>query len=391
MLFNPIYQSLEKRLKRQVCGVPHNFRVLSHLGFEGVLSSELSRLGFNTTSSFVGGITIQAKWADSWKILAFARTARRLDMEIAKFHAENFGKLEREFEKVPWELYYPAGYIPEIKVKCKKSRLYHSDAIAERLKPILEKHLLSLGFTAPEPTTLQRIIIDFENDVCTVYVDMAGVALYRRGHERFVDEAPLQETLAASILLAGGLPQAPMLLDPMCGSATFSLEAAAFAQSRTQGAFRKFAIHEQPAFGDASYQNMLKHAPQTETIPDFAIYTADKSKKSVATATHNTEVCNAAGLVKPVHADFFKGVVPHKPGALIALNPPYGIRLQTDTQKLYQEIGKKVRTDYRDCKIALLCPDHTTLHSFAPGVVNAIRTDHGGLSIFAIFADIRKL
>lgn len=391
MLFNPVYQSLEKRLKRNVCGMPHTFRVLSHIGFEGIVSAELSRLGFNTKSSFVGGITIEAKWADSWKILAYSRTARRLDMEIARFHAENFGKLEKELDKIPWELYYPAGHIPEIKVKCKKSRLYHSDAIVERMLPVLERHLLNIGFSAPEPTTLQRVIIDFENDVCTVYVDMVGEALYRRGFNRFVDEAPIQETLACSILLHGGLTTAPMLIDPMCGSGTFSLESAAIVLQQSTADSRKFAIHEQPAFGEASFRNMVKKGAELQMPEGFAIYTADKSPKSVATATHNAELCKVSGLVKPQKADFFKGTIPHKPGTLIALNPPYGIRLQTNAPRLYQEIGKKLRLDYNDCKIAIICPDHKTLHALSFCDANAIRTDHGGLNVFAVFADAKKL
>ncbi len=391
MIFSPIYAPLEKRLKRQVCGTIHKFRVLSHIGFEGILSSELSRLGFNTTSSFVGGITTEAKWADSWKILAFSRTARRLDMEIANFHAENFGKLEKEFEKIPWELYFPAGHIPQIKVKCKKSRLYHSDAIAERLQPILEKHLTETGIAAPEPKTLQRVILDFDNDICTAYVDMVGEALYRRGYNRFVDEAPLQETLAASILFAGGVTTAKMLIDPMCGSATFSLEAASYAMNLSTGSSRKFAIHEQPAFGEASYQNMLKHPAKAEISSDFSIYTADISKKTIGTASHNASACGVDTIVKPVVADFFKGTIPHAEGSLIVLNPPYGIRLQADAPKLYHEIAQKLKKDYSDCKVAILCPDHRTLHAFTNSAGHAIRTDHGGLNIFAVFSKIKDI
>lgn len=390
MIFSDLYQPLEKRLKRQVCGVTHTFRVLAHIGFEGVLAAELSRLGFNAKSSFVGGLTIEAKWADSWKILCYSRTARRLDMEIGKFRAENFGKLEKEFDKIPWELYYPAGHIPEIKVKCKKSRLYHSDAIAERLTPILEKHLI-YSITAPEPTTLQRTIIDFDNDICTVYVDMVGEALYRRGFNRFVDEAPLQETLATSILYYGNLATAPMLMDPMCGSATFSLEAAAIAKNVSTAESRIFAIHEQPAFGEATFKNMLKHSPEPILSDNFSIYTADKSRKSVATATHNAKICKLDSIIQPKLADFFKEIEPHKPGTLIALNPPYGIRLQTDAPKLYQEIGTKLRLDYKDCKVAIICPDYKTLHALVKGETNAIRTDHGGLNVFTVFAETSKL
>ena len=105
----------------------------------------------------------------------------------------------------------------------------------------------------------------------------------------------------------------------------------------------------------------------------------------------NVEFSKTSDLISPQNKDFFDGIIPHKPGSLLVLNPPYGIRLQANTKRLYCEIGKKIRSDYRDCKVALICPDHTTLHAFSPGVISAVRTNHGGLNIFVIFAEARKL
>ena len=105
----------------------------------------------------------------------------------------------------------------------------------------------------------------------------------------------------------------------------------------------------------------------------------------------NIEFSKTSDLISPQNKDFFDGIIPHKPGSLLVLNPPYGIRLQANTKRLYCEIGKKIRSDYRDCKVALICPAHTTLHAFSPGVISAVRTNHGGLNIFVIFAEARKL
>lgn len=404
MIINPAFRQLEKRIKRRVCGQPHYFRAVSHLGFEGALAAELNRLGFTGTTQVPSGIAFEAKFADAWKVCAFARTARKLEMELAHFHAENFGKLEKEFEKVPWELYLPPNCEPKISAKCKKSRLYHSDAVAERLEPILKDRLFAgnglakgEGFeggafgheaAATEP---QKISIELENDACTIFLDLSGEPLYKRGHNRFVEEAPLQETMAASILLAGGLASAPALLDPMCGSGTFSLEAAAIAKGHHPGLSRHFAFEGEPAFGREAYNYALAHAPAPDVLPGFSIYTADINPKAVQTATHNATCCGETELVKPTIADFFKQKIPYQKGSLLVLNPPYGLRIKADTVNLYKEIGKKIKLDYRSCKIALLCPDRKCFAAFNPGMASVVRTNHGGLDIFAIFGEAHRL
>lgn len=397
MIIGPAFRQIEKRVKRRVCGQPHYFRAGSHLGFEGALAAELNRLGFTGTTQVPSGIAFEAKFADAWKVCAFSRTARKLEMELAHFHAENFGKLEKELEKIPWELYLPPNSEPKVTAKCKKSRLYHSDAVAERLEPILKERLsqsgevpgaLEAGQAGAEP---QRISIELANDACTVFLDLSGEPLYKRGHSRFVEEAPLQETMAASILFTAGLASAPQLLDPMCGSGTFSLEAAAIANGHHPGLSRHFAFEADPAFGREAYSYLLSHAPAPDVLQGFAIYTADISPKAVQTTEHNAACSGEADLVKPVLADFFKQKIPHKPGSLLVLNPPYGLRIKADTTRLYKEIGKKIKLDYRSCKIALLCPDRKCFAAFNPGMASVVRTNHGGLDIFAIFGEAHRL
>ncbi len=398
MTFHSEFAALEKRLKRNICGKPHRFRVLSHLGFESVLSAELTRLGITSNHSFQGGIQFEARWQEAWKVCAFSRTARRIDMEIESFKAENFGKFEKKIASIPWELFFPKGTLPKIHVKCKKSRLYHSDAIEERAQTIIGNALhissnqnFSADSSQVTPVQPQRIIFEFEYDICTVYADLAGHSLYKRGFNRFVEEAPLQETLAASILLAGGLYATPALIDPMCGSGTFSLEAAAALTEKHPCLSRHFALENQPAFSKESWEYLLKHPPIAFKTPSFSIYTADLSAKAVQTAKHNASVCQVEAFVQPKQADFFAQIIPHVSGSLLVLNPPYGIRLATDTNRLYQEIGKKIRSDYKDCKIALLCPNHHALRAFSSGIVSAVRTNHGGLNIFVVFAEARRL
>jgi putative N6-adenine-specific DNA methylase len=387
MVFLSHFTHLEKRLKRHVSGPVHTFRAFAHLGFESVLASELSRCGISHFENFPGGLLINTRLAEAWKICAYSRTLRRLDMEIAHFHAENFGKLEKEFEKISWELFFDINELPQIKVKTKKSRLYHSEAIKERLEIFLSKKYDA----QKDQNSNQRIRIEFDNDSCRIYIDIGGVSMYKRGYDKFVENAPIQDSLAASILLAGGIFQATGLIDPMCGSGTFSLESAAMIKNFHPAFSKTFAFEGQPAFKPDSFNYTKEHLPNYSFSENFLIHTFDINKKCIQTVLKNIEFSKTSDLISPQNKDFFDGIIPHKPGSLLVLNPPYGIRLQANTKRLYCEIGKKIRSDYRDCKVALICPDHTTLHAFSPGVISAVRTNHGGLNIFVIFAEARKL
>ncbi|MBR6854034.1 MAG: hypothetical protein IKN03_01315, partial [Fibrobacter sp.] len=283
-----------------------------------------------------GKVEFTAKITEAWKIVAFSRIANRVLMEVANFKAENFRELEKKASEIPWELYLeerretrddnharratrptqlgmaePNGWDKSeaivqrretkdekylssnselvtsnsinIHVTCKHSRLYHSDAIAERLHKIIDGGSLPLApsrrengpsvlqtkderksteaasrldYATPSPkgsapkTPPQNLYVTLIDDRCTIWLDLAGEELYKRGHERFVNEAPLKETIAAAMLFEAfdataqatnnvtpdPVPGPPYtLLDLMSGSGTFSLETAYIANKLVPG------------------------------------------------------------------------------------------------------------------------------------------------------------
>ncbi len=319
-----------------------------------------------------GKVEFTAKITEAWKVIAFSRIANRVLMEVANFKAENFRELEKKAGEIPWELYLeertafdlqtkddnharratrptqlgmaePNGWDKSeakvqrretkdekylssnselvtsnsinIHVTCKHSRLYHSDAIAERLQKIIDGGSLPLApsrrengpsvlqtkderksteaasrldYATPSPkgsapkTPPQNLYVNFLDDRCTIWFDLAGEELYKRGFERFVNDAPLKETIAAGMLFeaihlmdpistsclqdnASGTP-APhflpptsfCLLDLMSGSGTFSLEAACIANKIIPGICRDFALKHQPAFKEATWKFLTR-------------------------------------------------------------------------------------------------------------------------------------
>jgi len=488
--------ALEKRLKRHVIGKPHRFLAIAPLGFEATLASELQGFGleFADTESAPrvvadGKVEFTAKITEAWKAVAYSRIANRILMHIADFKAENFRELEKKAAEVPWELYlqcHPELYETrnfsskvelsslgrsnvgcevegslDIHVTCKHSRLYHSDAIAERLYKVIDAcPTPSSSWTrsvrdpygsdphlSKDAAPKQNLIVTLTDDRCTLWLDLAGKELYKRGHERFVNDAPLKETIAAGMILEAieilrlraahsaqddTAPANITLIDPMAGSGTFSLEAAEMAHGFIPGKNRDFALKHQPAFKPATWNHIIKQecvilsgTPNGVESKNLIanILTSDISEKAVGIITHNVETGPLAGIapkpITPQRRDFFSYTAQEmadlcgETAPVIVLNPPYGKRLDFNAPKLYTQIGKKLaelsqgltplgksltvailapKDDSRPgstytCTANLLreCPGLSPEHNQA---AKRIATSHGGFSLNLFVATI---
>ena len=448
--------AFEKRIKRQVIGKPHRFLAVVPLGFEQTLVDELGFIGqergdFQDSSLFDveiasdGKVEFTTKLVEAWKAVAYSRVANRILMHIADFKAENFRELEKKAAEIPWELYLSDRRRVDIHVSCKHSRLYHSDAVAERLQNVIEGGCLPLA-AAPkneEIVLTQGLYVTLIDDRCTLWLDLAGEELYKRGHERFVNDAPLKETIAAGMLFeaADRSKNNPItLIDPMAGSGTFSLEAAYVANGLIPGKCRDFALKHQPAFKPATWNHIVRSANAnpnsslrrnevTAAIKSTIqkIITSDISEKAVGIITHNVECCplaniapsTAAPTINPQLRNFFSYTAKEiaelsgETSPVIVLNPPYGKRLDFDAPKLYTQIGKKLAEIAHELEslgkqltVAILAPKDDSrpgskytctanLQHECPALdpqqnsdAKCIVTSHGGLSLNAIIARI---
>ena len=294
-----------------------------------------------------------------------------------------------------------------IHVTCKHSRLYHSDAIAERLYNVITQSMPQSEANSSGAPIPQNFYVDFLDDRCTIWLDLAGEELYKRGFKRFVNDAPLKETIAAGMLFeaihlmdpistsclqddASGAP-APHILPPtsfclldlMSGSGTFSLEAACIANKIIPGICRDFALKHQPAFKEATWNFITRSVTQNETKGPVKsckafttvekILTSDISERAVSIIKHNIECSPLASVsptpILPRHYDFFNYTANEIADAcgeaspILVLNPPYGKRLHFDAPKLYTKIGKKIAELAHDLKssnkrltVAILVP-----------------------------------
>ena len=461
--------ALEKRLKRQIIGKPHRFLAIAPLGFEATLVRELQSFGLEFEKDSAneesaprilsdGKVEFFAKITEAWKVAAYSRIANRILMHITDFKAENFRELEKKAAEIPWELYLDESEI-NIHVTCKHSRLYHSDAIAERLSRLCHsgspadchsgegRNQLTLspadshsGEDRNQHThsNTQQLYATLIDDRCTIWLDLAGEELYKRGHERFVNDAPLKETIAAAMILEATHCQPSTsycLLDLMAGSGTFSLEAAYQANGLIPGKCRDFALKHQPAFKEATWNFITKSEVGSRKSEDTVsttekkvffskIVTSDILPKAVEIIQHNVECSPLASLeqapITPQVKDFFNYTANEiaeacsdETAPIIVLNPPYGKRLDFDAPKLYTRIGRRLAELARDLKplgkpltVAILAPkDDSRPGSHYTCTANLLRecpdlsptrnakakciaTSHGGFSLNAFIASL---
>ena len=381
-----MHNPLERRLRLHVQGPVHPLRAVCHPGFESIVEKELRLLGVEDPRLDFGAVEFSAKYATACALQARLRTVSRLVLRLKDWHAENFGQLEKGLASIPWELWLPGGATPEIDVTCHKSRLYHSDAVAQRASALVAQKLAEFprpAFAAPPQP--QRVFLRLDQDRCYASLDLSGNLLYKRGYDRFVEDAPLRETMAAGILLKADFSRYTKLLDPMAGSGTFSLEAAQWLHGPCPGECRAFACEDQPAFKRASYAHALKNAlpifPEA-TLGQFEC--SDKSQKACATIDRNAQAGQVGHFVNARQADFF-AMPPSTPGSLLVLNPPYGIRLRTDAPRLFKEIGKKIRQDFASSAYALMSPAPACTQALGLRPDSVIQTLHGGLKVEILF------
>ncbi len=377
-----------RRIKRRVAAPDHEFFAATGPGIEPLCRRELLSPPVSAADAAVvpGGVTFSGKLTDLYRANLHLRTANRILMRITEFPAENFRQFQRRLASVDWELFLHREAAVQVRVRTRRCRLYHSEAVGRRAE---EQIRYSLGSppardAADQTPCLASVFVRGENDRFLVSVDSSGDLLHRRGIKTHAATAPLRETLAAAVLMwAGFTPDEPMI-DPMCGSGTFCLEAALMAGNIPPGWYRRFAFETWPAFRPRQWGHLRKEAADRIVFPETArTFGGDLDPSALA----DLQGClDAHGLDRSVTlfgGDFFD-LRPKKIAAapgLVVLNPPYGRRLRAEAAggaDMARVLGHLKRC-FGGWKVALLSPPSQFGRISFPHRTR--RLVHGGLGL----------
>jgi putative N6-adenine-specific DNA methylase len=359
-----------------------------------------------------GGVALQGDAAALARLNLGLRTATRVLVRLGAFEAKSFGALVHEAGKLPFERVLRPGQPVALRVTCKKSKLYHSDAVAERVLAAIGARLgkpapLAAGAgdddspqpeaqgapaqTAERPAPAQTppaqlLVVRFDHDRCTVSADSSGALLHRRGYRTHLSQAPLRETLGAALLLAAGYAGGP-LLDPCCGAGTLPLEGALLALGRPPGLQRRFACEAWPGFDSQIFAKLRAEAGQRPLPASLPISGSDLDPRAVAAAWHNADAAGLGALVRFSERALQDLALPAglAPGAtgLVACNPPYGMRVGEGShlRALYAALGKAVRERLPGWRLALVCADDALALATGTLLTCAARTENGGTKV----------
>jgi putative N6-adenine-specific DNA methylase len=363
-------------------------------GLESICASELAELGIRGIVTdggveWVGPIATVAR-ANLW-----LRTASRILIRAAEFKAKAFFELELAAKKIEWQRWLAPTSSAEFRVTCRKSKLYHSDAVAQRFQEAVSKRVKDVRFVAnasddEESTASQLVVVRFFRDVCTVSIDTSGALLHMRGYRQQLAKAPLRETLAAAVLLGAKWRGDTPLSDPMCGSGTIPIEGALIARRIAPGKNRPFAFQAWPSFKKAPWDKLVADAVAQELpASPVQIEGSDRDDGAIAASVANAE---RAGVASDV--TFSKRSISALPASggrgLVAINPPYGVRVgETDRLRdLYAQLGNVLRAKRPGWTLAMLSADKNLERQTNLPLHEQFKTRNGGIPVHLMTADV---
>ncbi len=318
------------------------------------------------------------------------RLPTRVLLRLGEFDARDWKKLRRGVLGLPVAAVLPRGAQIAIKAAATRSRLYHTGGIAEHVASALGEAVEAVlaprvEAGAPLARDVHTLFVRVEQDHVTLSIDTSGERLHQRGWRTEGGDAPLRETLAATLLAIGAHRPDEALLDPMCGSGTIVIEGALRAIGRAPGLDRSFAFERHADFDEAAWRALRDAARAAERPLRAPIIAADADEAQLAVAARNAERAGVAAMLRWEHVSLDKLVAPAATG-LVATNPPYGVRVGargSALPALYDALGRALRGPLSGWRAAVLVEDRELLRRIGAEPRRAVALKNGGLRVWA--------
>ena len=346
-------------------------------GLEHRLRREMLDKGFSGPDRTAGGVTTRGGWPEVWRANLELRGAGRVLVRIAEFRAFHLAQLDKRARQVDWASVLRQGVPVRVEVATdRRSKIYHGRAAAERIGTALKD--AGVPVAADGPVTLK---VRIDDNLVTISVDTSGESLHKRGHKAAVGKAPMRETLAALFLAECGYRGEEPVLDPMCGSGTFVIEAAEIAAGLQPGRGRAFAFEQLATYDPAAVTALRR----TEIRPtDLRFHGSDRDAGAVQMAGDNARRAGVEAITTFERRAVSDLVRPDGPPGLVMVNPPYGARIgdRRPLFALYGALGKVLSERFSGWRVGLVTSDAGLASATAlPFAATKITVPHGGLRI----------
>ena len=335
---------------------PFYMTATTQFGLEDVLAAELRALGARIEKVGQRAVEFTGNQQLLYEAVLWCRTAMRILRPFAHFYAPDEKALYREVGRVNWAQYIGPGQTFAITAVVNKSSFEHSLFVAQLTKDAIVDQFRARTGARPDVDVrtpdIRLHLHMLENEV-VLSLDASGDSLHRRGYRQQTNAAPLNEVLAAGLLLLTGWDGRQPLIDPMCGSGTLLTEAALIAQRIAPGLYHqgKFGFENWPDFDAALWESVRMDAQQMRLEePQAYLAGSDISAEFIELARQNVEAAGLEDFIRLAVRDVAAAQAPAKeaPGIVI-MNPPYGERIgeEADMAALYQTIGDTLKTSFQ--------------------------------------------
>jgi putative N6-adenine-specific DNA methylase len=322
-------------------------------GTEDLLAEELTELGAQKVRQDRGGVRFMANLSEALRVSLWTRIGMRVLWPLGNFEAKGAEGLYEAAASVPWEEHLTPSTTFAVEATLKGSEHVHSGFVALKIKDALVDRLRKKQGTRPDVDTkhpMVQVVAHLSGTKLSLSLDLVGQPLNRRGYRVEATAAPLKETLAAAILRAAKYQGEEPLVDPMCGSGTFLLEAGLIASRRAPALRTAFAVERWPTMGAQArdiLSDLRNEARAGERTMPFPLYGFDKEEDALAAAKANLKEARFQGTVSVALADATQPIpLPELPNGLLVTNPPYGDRLGGGSQKgmktFYFKLGESL-------------------------------------------------
>jgi len=359
---------------------PFEIFMVATPGLEKPLLAEALANGFADARITPGGITITGTWEDVWRANLCMRGATRVLARLGSFMAFHLAQLDKRARKYPWGDILRADVPVRVEVSTsRKSKIYHAGAATQRIETALkESHGMTISADAPV-----TIKVRIDDNRVTISVDTSGASLHKRGHKEAVGKAPMRETLAALMLRECGYEGREPVLDPMCGSGTFLIEAAEIAMGLFPGRTRDFAF-QQLATYDAEAWDALRTASDLRT-PAQHFHGSDRDAGAIRMASANAKAAGVGDLITFQNLAATGLKRPDDPPGLVICNPPYGGRIgnQKMLYGVYAALGQTLKQEFAGWRVGLVTSEAGLAKATGlPFKPKGAPIPHGGLKIW---------
>ncbi|MBV1836192.1 class I SAM-dependent RNA methyltransferase [Acetobacter estunensis] len=347
-------------------------------GLEAVLCDEVRHKGFKRPVAVPGGVITHGGWPEVWRANLWVRGATRVLARIASFRVTHLAQLDQLARQVPWGHVLRADVSFRVEAVSVGSRLYHEKAVAQRIGTAIHETLGALQ--SPDAGIVVRARV--ERNVCTLSVDTSGEMLHRRGHKQAVNRAPLRETMASLFLRQCGFTGEESVLDPMCGSGTFVIEAAEIAARLNPGRSRHFTFEQLATFDAQAWEKM--RSVQSVRPPAARFYGSDRDAGAIRMSRDNAERAGVAAWTEFMERTISEITPPEGPPGLVITNAPYGNRIgdRKRLMPLYRALGQVLLARFGGWRVGLVTTErHLAEATGLPFLAPEAPVPHGGLRV----------